>query len=103
MAAKIRTTEVPLLLIKAKIDTSPTEIHEPTLMFQFEEQIAKTMTVDPISHLFPEAENYFIYAKIFSCLSLTGESVQVHFIFILLINPEHFTFCHPYPLKATFK
>jgi len=85
MAAKIRTTEEPLLLVKARIDTSPTEICKPTSMFQSEEQIANTMPVDPISHLLLHAEHDFIHVNTFSCLILTGESVQAHFGFVFLI------------------
>lgn len=66
MAAKM-TTEAPLLMFKAKIDTSPTETYKPTFIFQSEEQIAKTMPVELISHLLPEAEYYFICFNILSC------------------------------------
>lgn len=65
--------EVPLLLVKARIDTSSTEIWKPTFMVQFEEYITKIMPRDPISHLLSEAE-YYLYVNIFSCLILTGES-----------------------------
>lgn len=54
-------------MFKAKIDTSPTETYKPTFIFQSEEQIAKTMPVELISHLLPEAEYYFICFNILSC------------------------------------
>lgn len=82
MAAKIRTVEEPLHLVKARIDTGPTEICKPTFMFQSEEQIAKTMPVDLISHLL-QAENDFICVNIFSCLILTEQENQFKHILVL--------------------
>lgn len=83
MAAKIKTIEVLLLLVKARIDTSPAEICKPTFIFQSEEQTAKTMPVDLVSHLLLQAENYFIYVNIVSCLILTEQENQFKHISFL--------------------
>lgn len=74
------TIEAPLLLVKVKIDTSPTESYKPTFMFQSEEQIGKNMPGEPISHLFPEAEYYFICINILSCLILMKQENQFKYI-----------------------
>lgn len=87
MAAKM-TTEAPLLPVKVKTDTSPTETYKPTFIFQSEEQIAKTMPVELIRHLLPEAEYYFICINILPCLILMEQENQLkhYFIFLIILN-----------------